>query len=154
MDAELVRMIERRASKEPHRDESEELWKESVRRYNARNRAEMRAAWREYHQGGRAPESRPGSVDSQPRGTGRDVQRQTERKPSMTNNIAEIEQGANEALSENRRELAEETAQINREPDLSEEAKARYVGEARERAQAKYVRIIDVHDQAIRDGNR
>jgi hypothetical protein len=78
----------------------------------------------------------------------------TERKPSMTNNIAEIEQGANEALSENRRELAEETAQINREPDLSEEAKARYVGEARERAQAKYVRIIDVHDQAIRNGNR
>jgi hypothetical protein len=51
MDAELVRMIERRASKEPHRDESEELWKESVRRYNARKRAEMRAAWREYHQG-------------------------------------------------------------------------------------------------------
>jgi hypothetical protein len=56
----------------------------------------------------------------------------------MTNNIAVIAQGANEALSENRRELAEETAKINREPDLSEEVKARYVGEARERAQAKY----------------
>ena len=56
----------------------------------------------------------------------------------MTNNIATIEQEANEVLSENRRELAEETAKINREPDLSEEAKACYVGEARERAQAKY----------------
>jgi hypothetical protein len=67
----------------------------------------------------------------------------------MTNNIAEIEQGANEALSENRRELAEETATINGEPDLSEEAKARYVGEARERAQAKSAEIIDGHDKAI-----
>jgi hypothetical protein len=67
----------------------------------------------------------------------------------VNNNIAEIEQGANEALSENRRELAEESAKINREPDLSEEAKARYVGEARERAQAKYVQIIDGHEKAI-----
>ena len=67
----------------------------------------------------------------------------------MTNNIAEISQGANEALSENRRELAEETAKFNREPDLSEEAKARYVGEARERAQAKYAQIIDGHEKAI-----
>jgi hypothetical protein len=56
----------------------------------------------------------------------------------VTNNIATIEQEANEALCENRRELAEEPAKINTEPDLSEEAKARYVGEARERAQAKY----------------
>jgi len=61
-----------------------------------------------------------------------------ERKPIVTNNIAVIEQEANEALSENRRELAEESTKIKREPDLSEEAKARYVGEARERAQAKY----------------
>jgi hypothetical protein len=56
----------------------------------------------------------------------------------MTNNIAVIAQEANEALSENRRELAEGSAKINREPDLSEEVKARYVGEATERAQAKY----------------
>jgi hypothetical protein len=61
----------------------------------------------------------------------------------VTNNIATIEQEANEALSENRPELAEETAKINSEPDLSEpdlseEAKACYVGEARGRAQAKY----------------
>ena len=69
----------------------------------------------------------------------------------MTKNIAAIEQEANEALSENRRELAEEAAKINREPDLSDEAKARYVGEAKERAQAKYAEIIDGHDQAIRD---
>jgi hypothetical protein len=48
----------------------------------------------------------------------------------MTNNISVIEQEANEALSENRRELVEKTAKINREPDLSEEVKVRYVGEA------------------------
>ena len=56
----------------------------------------------------------------------------------MTNNSAAIEQEANEALSENRRELAEETAKFHTEPDLSEEAKARYVGDAREGAQANY----------------
>jgi hypothetical protein len=56
----------------------------------------------------------------------------------VTNNIATIEQEANEALSENRRELAEETTKIHPEPDLSEEAKARYVRDVRERAQAKY----------------
>jgi hypothetical protein len=32
-------------------DERKELWKESVRDYTARRREEMRAAWREYHQG-------------------------------------------------------------------------------------------------------
>jgi hypothetical protein len=67
----------------------------------------------------------------------------------VTNNIAVIEQEANEALSENRRELAEESAKINREPDLSEEAKARYTEEAKGRAQAKYIEIIDGHDKAI-----
>jgi hypothetical protein len=67
----------------------------------------------------------------------------------MTNNIAVIEQEANEALSENRRELTEESAKINSVPDLSEEAKTRYVGEARERAQAKYAEIIDGHDKVI-----
>jgi hypothetical protein len=36
------------------------------------------------------------------------------------------------------RELAEETTKIHPEPELSEEAKARYVGDVRERAQAKY----------------
>ena len=56
----------------------------------------------------------------------------------MTNNIAAIEPEANEALSENRRELAEEPAKINTESDLSEEAKACYVGDAREGAQANY----------------
>jgi hypothetical protein len=67
----------------------------------------------------------------------------------MSNNIAVIEQEANEALSENRRELAEETAKVDKEPDLSEEAKARYTEEARGRAQAKYAEIIDGHDKAI-----
>jgi hypothetical protein len=57
---------------------------------------------------------------------------------AVIEHIAVIEQAANEALSENRRELAEETAKIHTEADLSEEAKACYVGEARESAQAKY----------------
>jgi hypothetical protein len=51
-EAELRRMIARRTRKgEVDRDENEELWKESVRRYTARRREEMRAAWQEYHQG-------------------------------------------------------------------------------------------------------
>ena len=51
-DAELVRMIERRSRQgEVNPDANEELWKESVRAYTARRRKEMRAAWREYHQG-------------------------------------------------------------------------------------------------------
>jgi hypothetical protein len=51
--AELDRLISKRASQDrrPDPDEREELWKESVRRYNARRSEEMRAAWHEYHQG-------------------------------------------------------------------------------------------------------
>ena len=45
-------MIVRRAKKgDVDPDEREELWKASVRRYNARRREEMRAAWCEYHRG-------------------------------------------------------------------------------------------------------
>jgi len=51
-DAELVGMIERRSRKgEVDREELEPGYIESVRRYNARRREEMRAAWCEYHQG-------------------------------------------------------------------------------------------------------
>ena len=50
-DAELVRMIERRANREPDRDEREELWKESVRRYNAKRRKELDLERYEYHRG-------------------------------------------------------------------------------------------------------
>jgi hypothetical protein len=51
-DAELTRMIERRARKgEVDPDEREELWKESVRAYTAHKREEMRAVWCKYHQG-------------------------------------------------------------------------------------------------------
>ena len=50
-EAELNRLIEKPSSREMDPDEREELWKESVRRYNARRREEMRAAWYEYHQG-------------------------------------------------------------------------------------------------------
>jgi type II secretory ATPase GspE/PulE/Tfp pilus assembly ATPase PilB-like protein len=53
VDAELDRLISRRAQQDrrPDPDEQEELWKASVRRYNARREEEMRAAWCEYHQG-------------------------------------------------------------------------------------------------------
>jgi hypothetical protein len=51
VEAELDRFIATRSCKDPDADEREELWKESVRRYNARRREEMRAAWCEYHQG-------------------------------------------------------------------------------------------------------
>jgi hypothetical protein len=53
VDAELDRLISKRASQDwrPDEDEQEELWKARVRAYTARRREEMRAAWHEYHQG-------------------------------------------------------------------------------------------------------
>jgi hypothetical protein len=52
VEAEVDRLIEKRsADGEVDPDEREELWKESIRRYNARRREEMRAAWCEHHQG-------------------------------------------------------------------------------------------------------
>ena len=48
VEAELNRLIEKRSSREPDPDEREELWKESVRRYNARRREENRLAWCDY----------------------------------------------------------------------------------------------------------
>jgi type II secretory ATPase GspE/PulE/Tfp pilus assembly ATPase PilB-like protein len=53
VDAELGRLISKRASQDrrPDPDEQEELWKASVRRYNARRHEEIRAAWCEHHQG-------------------------------------------------------------------------------------------------------
>jgi hypothetical protein len=50
VERELDAMIERR-SRQKDPDEASELWQESVRRYNARRREEMRAALHEYHQG-------------------------------------------------------------------------------------------------------
>jgi hypothetical protein len=50
VERELDAMIERR-SRQKDPDEASELWQESVRRYNARKREKMRAAWHEYHQG-------------------------------------------------------------------------------------------------------
>ena len=51
-DRELERMIERRsANAESDPDEREDLWKESVRRYEALRRDENAAAWCEYHLG-------------------------------------------------------------------------------------------------------
>jgi hypothetical protein len=51
VDEDLVRLIEKRSRREPDLDELEPSYVESVRRYNARRADEMRAAWREYHQG-------------------------------------------------------------------------------------------------------
>jgi hypothetical protein len=53
VDAELDRLISKRASQDrrPDRDEQEELWKESVRAYTARRDEEMRAAWCSHHEG-------------------------------------------------------------------------------------------------------
>jgi hypothetical protein len=53
VDAELDRLLSRRASQDrnPDRDEREELWKESVRAYAARRREALRAAWTSYHEG-------------------------------------------------------------------------------------------------------
>ncbi len=51
VDVELNRLISRRASTD-HRTSADELepsYAESVRRFNARVRAENRAAWSEYH---------------------------------------------------------------------------------------------------------
>jgi hypothetical protein len=53
IDLELDRLISRRASADLSEDPDtkEELWKASVRAYAGRKSEEMRAAWREYHQG-------------------------------------------------------------------------------------------------------
>ena len=53
VDLELDRLITRRASQDtrPDPDELEPGYLESVRRFNARQRAENRAAWSEYHRG-------------------------------------------------------------------------------------------------------
>jgi hypothetical protein len=49
VERELDGMIKRRARKgDVDPDEREELWKESVRRYNARRREENRLAWQSY----------------------------------------------------------------------------------------------------------
>jgi len=50
VDLELDRLISRRASQDlrPDPDEEEELWKASVRRYNARRQEANRLAWCDY----------------------------------------------------------------------------------------------------------
>jgi len=50
VEAELDRMIERRARKgEEDPDEREDLWVESVRRYQERERRQIRAQWYGWH---------------------------------------------------------------------------------------------------------
>jgi hypothetical protein len=54
VEHELNRLIERRhdrrLAEERHRP-SEELWRESVERYNAERDRQLRTEWAEYHQG-------------------------------------------------------------------------------------------------------
>jgi hypothetical protein len=50
VEKELDAMIVRR-SRQKDSDEEHALWRESARRYNARRREEMRAAWTSYHEG-------------------------------------------------------------------------------------------------------
>jgi hypothetical protein len=50
VEADLNRLIERR-SRQRDADEENELWKESVRRYNDRKQEQLRNEWCEYHQG-------------------------------------------------------------------------------------------------------
>jgi hypothetical protein len=52
VDAELDRLISKRASQDrrPDEDEHEELWKASVVGPHARRREQMRTAWCEHHQ--------------------------------------------------------------------------------------------------------
>ena len=50
VEADLNRLIVRR-SRQKDPEEENELWQESVRRYNARLQEERRAAWCEHHQG-------------------------------------------------------------------------------------------------------
>jgi hypothetical protein len=65
--------------------------------------------------------------------------------------IGEAYQEANLALDTNRRELSEQTAKINADPDLSDDAKGRYIDEARAKAQERYVQTIDGHEKAVAD---
>jgi hypothetical protein len=53
VDEELDRLIAKRASQDrrPDPDEQHELWKASVRAYNASREEQIRAEWREYHEG-------------------------------------------------------------------------------------------------------
>jgi hypothetical protein len=47
-ETELDAFIERRSHRDSDADEREELWKESVRRYNRRRREENRLVWCDY----------------------------------------------------------------------------------------------------------
>jgi hypothetical protein len=53
VDQDLDKLISRRASQDrrPDPDEQEELYAESVRRYNARLQEENRKAWTAFHEG-------------------------------------------------------------------------------------------------------
>jgi hypothetical protein len=64
VEAELSRLIEKRASADlaEDPDTKEELWKASVRAYNATKEGEHRAAWCEYHQGLATPATLPAGV--------------------------------------------------------------------------------------------
>ncbi len=49
VEKEIDRMIEKRSRKDPDPDEQEEVWKASVRAYNADRSKERRAQWYSHH---------------------------------------------------------------------------------------------------------
>ena len=51
VEAELLDRLIARRSRQKDPDEESELWKASVRRYNARKQEQLRNEWCEYHRG-------------------------------------------------------------------------------------------------------
>ena len=62
--------------------------------------------------------------------------------------ITVIEQQASQDVSQNRQDLAEELGRIQREQDLSSEAKARYANEATKKAAERHSEILDKHESS------
>ncbi len=66
----------------------------------------------------------------------------------MSSDIAAVEQQASEDVSQNRQALVEELGRIQREKDLSNEAKARYANEATKKASERHSEILDKHESS------
>ncbi len=66
----------------------------------------------------------------------------------MTSEITTIEGQATEAVSQNRQDLAEELSSIQREKDLSNEAKERYATEATAKASERHAAIVEKHESS------
>jgi hypothetical protein len=125
VDAELDRLIATRASQDrwPDPDEQEERWKASVRRYNARNQEEMRAAWCEHHQG-QAARLRP-----------------TDRRSTMT---------TTDKMQRNAERYRTRIEEIRRDWTRSDEAKRRDLEAAYAEARSTYNQLADKYRSEVR----